>query len=144
VIEHELELPVSPAEALGWFFAPERLARWLCKRADVEPRVGGRYELFWDLERPEVNSTLGCKVLEYKPERALKVTWAGNEEQLEFMGPGSTTVSVSAEPTAAGCRLRLEHCGFGDGDRWLKAERWFDTAWKNALVRLAELLRSED
>ncbi|MCK4593709.1 SRPBCC domain-containing protein [bacterium] len=136
MIEHELELSLSPAEALDWFLAPERLTRWLCKKARVEPRVGGRYELFWDPERPEVNSTLGCEVLEYEPGRTLKVSWAGNEEQLEFMEPGSTTVSVSVEPTDTGCRLRLEHYGFGDCDRWLKAERWFDIAWKNALERL--------
>jgi uncharacterized protein YndB with AHSA1/START domain len=137
VIEHEVDLPVPPGEALDWFLAPEKLVRWLCKRADVEPRVGGRYELFWDPARPEVNSTLGCKVLEYEPGK-LKVSWAGNEEQLEFMEPGSTTVAVSVEPAGSGCHLRLEHYGFGDCDRWLKAERWFDLAWKKAIARLKE------
>ena len=138
MIEHEVELPVPPGEALDWFLEPGKLARWLCEKAEVEPRIGGRYELFWDPARPDVNSTLGCRVLEYEPGKILKVSWAGNEEQLEFMEPGSTTVAVSVETVGSGCRLRLEHHGFGGSNRWLKAERWFDTAWKNALARLTE------
>ncbi|HDR06943.1 MAG TPA: SRPBCC domain-containing protein [Candidatus Coatesbacteria bacterium] len=140
MIEHRLELSRTPAEVWKWLLAPGKLARWLCLKAVVEPQVGGRYELFWDLERPEVNSTLGCKVLELEPARRLVVSWAGNEEQLEFMKTGSTTVAFSLEPTDSGCCLKIEHYGFGDCDRWLKAERWFDTAWKNVLKRLRDAI----
>jgi uncharacterized protein YndB with AHSA1/START domain len=55
-----LHCPIERASAL--FTRNELLPTWLTRVADVEPVVDGRYELFWDLDDPTRNSTLGCKI----------------------------------------------------------------------------------
>src|ERR1019366_3180297 len=59
---------------------PELLERWLTRKANVEPNVGGAYELFWDPERPEHNSTIGCRITDIHPNTELSFNWRGPEE----------------------------------------------------------------
>ena len=78
---------------------PEGLSSWLCLRADVEPAVGGRFELFWnpDASRPESDSTLGCRVLSIDRPRLLQFTWRGSDEVAEVMNaPGAPVTEACA------------------------------------------------
>ncbi|MBI4702832.1 MAG: SRPBCC domain-containing protein [Deltaproteobacteria bacterium] len=121
------------------------LASWLCLRADVEPVVGGRYELFWnpDPARPESDSTIGCRVLAIDRPRLVRFTWRGSDAVAGVMNaPGApvTEVEIHLFPTLDGTRLELTHCGWGDGPGWEGARVWFDRAWNGALQGLRKML----
>lgn len=55
-------LPVPPETAFGYFTTEDLLQQWLAPSAKIDPCVGGRYELFWDPDDPENDSTIGCRI----------------------------------------------------------------------------------
>ena len=80
-----LNCPVD--SAFNYFADNELLIKWLTTKADVEMKVGGKYELFWTPEDPDPtnNSTYGCKVLAVNRPYFFNIEWMGNAEQKEFM-----------------------------------------------------------
>jgi uncharacterized protein YndB with AHSA1/START domain len=116
------------------------LASWLTGRAKVRAEVGGPYELFWDPEHPDRNSTLGCRLLEVIPLRRLSFTWRGPVQFADLMNAGEpppTSVRVDFEAISSGrTRVRLEHVGWGAGERWQQARAWQEQAWRGAFDEL--------
>lgn len=55
-------LPLPPDDAFMYFTDDAPLQSWLSAATDVEARVGGKYELFWEPADRENNSTIGCRV----------------------------------------------------------------------------------
>lgn len=98
-----IDAPTSVVWA-AWTSVKETQA-WLAPRADMVFEVDGAYEFFWD-EDPEIDSTLGCRLLAIEPEARLLFEWRGKDESLEmFVGDfGPTEVEVRFEASAPGGR----------------------------------------
>ena len=106
--------------------------------ADVEPKVGGKYEPFWNPEDRENDSTIGCKVLAITPGRLLCFEWKGPKQFKHFMNVVRplTNVVVFFVPHPEGSEIHLLHTGWRDTAEWEEARRWFDKAWAMALSEL--------
>ena len=50
IIQHSVRLKCSTVEAFEMFMVYEYVKIWLAQVADVEPRMGGKCELFWNPE----------------------------------------------------------------------------------------------
>lgn len=72
-----IEVPVGLERAWQAWTEPGELTRWLTLKARVEPRLGGAYELFWEPEHPERNSTIGCRISNYSRPSLLAFQWKG-------------------------------------------------------------------
>ncbi len=143
-----MDLASTRDRVWGMWTTVEGLAAWLCLRANVDPEVGGAYELFWnpDESKPLSDSTAGCRVLSIDRPRLLEVSWRGADEVGQVMNaPGAPTTQVSVRlfPTLTGTRLELLHTGWGDGPEWERARAFFEAAWTNAFERLRTVLRSD-
>jgi len=101
----------TTAEGVASFFVP---------KANIEPVVGGRYELFSSLKAPKgFQGTEGCKILALEPEKHLA---------FEFIAPPQfpnvrrlhTRVDVTFGEVAKGgvVKLDLVHSGFLEGEEW--------------------------
>jgi uncharacterized protein YndB with AHSA1/START domain len=125
---------------------PADLSRWLTAHANVQPKVGGAYELFWEPDHPDRNSTLGCKVTVIDEPRLLAFTWRGPVQFSDFMNgePPPTHVRVELASVDRKTRVRLTHAGWGTGPRWAEARAWFDRAWTDSLERLPVILSSNE
>src|SRR5258708_26915130 len=84
IIVQSARLHCAVERAFAMFTENEHLQAWLTRCADIEPVVGGRYELFWDPDDPEHNSTLGCKITAIEPDTLLAFEWKG-PAQMRFM-----------------------------------------------------------
>ena len=80
LIKKEIDCEISVAFDL--FTINELLENWLTEKADVNPKHGGKYELFWDPKNKEINSTIGCKITGIEKDKFLSFNWKG---------PGATT-----------------------------------------------------
>jgi uncharacterized protein YndB with AHSA1/START domain len=85
IIHYSVILKCSPQVAFKLFTDNSRLESWLCRAADVEPVVGGKYELFWNLENKEIDSTIGCKVSAVEPGKFISFEWKGPQQFSSFM-----------------------------------------------------------
>ena len=144
VVERILNAPVEHVwQALT---DPELLKRWFAKEAKVVAERGGPYELFWEPANPERNSTLGCRVTHAEPQRWLAFTWRGPTIYDDPMNEGDppprpTWARVRFERHGEGkTAVRVEHLGWGVGERWEEARAWTERAWGNALENLAAFL----
>ena len=122
---------------------PELLEQWLARRARVVPSAGGAYELFWDPENPNINSTQGCTISSIVTNAEISFNWKGPEPYSSVMGD-ATTVFVRMERQGAGTLLRFVHTGWGKGARWEEARLWQAEAWRQAIENLKNFLETSE
>ena len=142
VIHLRASLPVAPADAFAWFTRNELLVRWLAPVADVEPWVGGRYELFWRPDEREYDSTIGCRVTALEHGEVVGFQWRSPRQFRDFANAADplTHVLASFHPGEGGSRVHLVHTGWRSTPDWDEARRWQSRAWAVALAALGEAL----
>ena len=142
IIYHSISLKSDPQKAFEMFTVNKHLERWLTQVAEVEPRVGGKYELFWNPEDRENDSTIGCKLLALRPNRFLSFEWKGPKQFKHFMNDVRplTNVVVFFVPCEECIEVYLLHIGWRDTPEWEEARLWFDKAWAMALSELRKYL----
>ena len=138
-IEILIETPVE--DVYDAWLKPELIEKWLARKARVEPAVGGAYELFWDVEHPAQNSTLGCRITNLVPNSELSFSWKTLPEG-GATPDGETHVFIRLEPREGGTLLRFVHTGWGAGARWEKARLWQAEAWREAIDNLKNMLEN--
>jgi len=141
IIHISKNLRCSQSEAFKMFTENRSLESWLTVLAEVEPRVGGKYELFWNPEDRENDSTIGCKVLAIEPNRLISFEWKGPKEQKELneIRP-LTSVVVSFFPLAFGTEVHLIHAGWRDSEQWKAAFDYFVRNWTIAFDKLERVV----
>lgn len=136
-----LEKTVSVSVEAAWkkWTEVNELKSWLANDANIELRVGGRYELFWEPEHPERNSTIGCNILKLEPLREIAFEWKGPVHFADIMNttPLPTWVRVSLQRVGeTQTTIRLEHFGWQTSPHWDEAKKWQKNAWLQAFSQL--------
>ena len=134
------------SRAFELFTANKHLEKWLTNAADVEPKIGGKYELFWNPQNRANDSTIGCKILAIAPNRLLCFEWKGPKQFKHFMNEVQplTNVAVFFIPLKEGTEIHLLHTGWRDSAEWEEAREWFDKAWMMALSELQNYARNSE
>ncbi len=145
IIQIEIELNCDISEAFEMFTVSEKLESWLPEKAEVEPKIGGKYELFWDPQNPDINSTIGCRITSFEKDKFLSFEWKGPEMFQSFMNfcDPLTHVVVFFTPGLKDPKkslVYLFHSGWRDDPEWQKAREYFEKAWSGALSELKEKL----
>jgi uncharacterized protein YndB with AHSA1/START domain len=138
-------LPQAAGKVWQALTEPEQVGTWAAAAASVRAERGGSYELFWEPDTPEHNSTIGCRVTAVAPERYLAFTWRGPDELSAVMNDGDpppppTHVTIALRSVGYGTELDLVHSGFGTGGGWPAAVAWHERAWTACLDNLEALL----
>jgi uncharacterized protein YndB with AHSA1/START domain len=107
---------------------PERLADWL-GAAFVEPRVGGRFELF--IDRPNTSARMLGHVLRWDPPTNLEFTWKVGEE------PETTVRCESMADGPNATRMIFTH-----GEMAFKWVGLVLPGWPSLVERLARALET--
>lgn len=138
IIYHVISMKCNPQKAFEMFTVNKHLEKWLTQKAFVELKVGGKYELFWNPEDKENDSTIGCKILALQPSEFLCFEWKGPKQFKHFMNEVKplTNVVVFFIPSSEGTEVHLLHTGWRDTPEWEEARLWFDKAWAEALSEL--------
>lgn len=149
ILHHSVRLNCDAHRAFEMFTVNELLQSWFPKVADVEPVVGGKYELFWDPEDKENNSTLGCKVTAIEQDRFIAFEWKGPPQFKHFMNIAEplTHVVVFFLPcnnTTPPCTdVHVIHSGWRNSEEWEKARQFFENAWEKELTELRQLVNKK-
>lgn len=124
------------------FIDNKLLPTWLPELAEIEARVGGKYELFWDPNDRENNSTIGCKVTAIAPNRLLAFEWKGPIEFKKLMNGVDPLTHVvvlfvnCTEDSTLCTEVHLVHSGWRSSEAWKEAKNYFEKAWEIAFKKL--------
>ena len=142
VIHLRTTLQCKPDEAFALFTDGKRLATWLTEVAEVEPKVGGRYELFWEPTDRENNSTIGCRVTAVEAGQLVAFEWKSPKQFKAFANVADplTHVTVAFIPNGNLTEVHLVHSGWRSAAEWEEALAWQERAWRKALEGLAKQL----
>jgi uncharacterized protein YndB with AHSA1/START domain len=139
------DIPVGVPVQKAWnaWTHSSELEKWLTAKADVNPVLGGAYELFWEPEKPTQNSTMGCKVTALVAERMISFTWKGAVPFADLMNnePLPTWVAVTFEANSPNSTIvHFRHSGWGSSMRWQQARQWQEDSWRTAFSELKNYL----
>ncbi|KPJ73583.1 hypothetical protein AMJ52_03425 [candidate division TA06 bacterium DG_78] len=138
IIYRTINLPCDEQKAFQMFTVNEHLENWLTMAADVEAKVGGKYELFWNVEDRENDSTIGCKVLVFQPNSLIVFEWKGPKQFKHFMNNARplTNVTVFVRQSVEDSEIHLLHAGWRNTPEWDEARQWFEKNWDSAFEKL--------
>lgn len=141
IVDVTVVVRLSAAEAYRHFTDSALLQRWLAPRAEVDAHVGGRYELFWQPDDPESNSTIGCRITALSPGQLVAFQWRSPVQFKGFVNGADplTHVVVVFHEEHAGTTIRLIHSGWRSAAPWEEARLWQDRAWRVAFRSLEQL-----
>jgi uncharacterized protein YndB with AHSA1/START domain len=143
VIHVSTTLTVSPFRAYSYFVDRALLQSWLTAAADVDARVGGKYELFWQPDDRENNSTIGCRLTALAVGQLIAFQWRSPKQFKSFANSADplTHVVVSFVPEGSGTRVHLIHSGWRSGAEWDAARVWQERAWNTAFEVLGRIAK---
>ena len=147
IIHRQVKLNCDQEKAFAMFTQDSKVVTWLAEVARIEAHVGGKYELFWDPDHQEVNSTIGCTITAIERNKLLCFEWKGPSHfpLMNSVRP-LTHVSVSFCPDCAGeaTEIHLVHTGWRSDDSWEQARLWFDAVWAQFLERLKDRVDGDE
>ena len=141
LIKEEIECDISTE--FEFFTVNKLLENWLTEKADVDPKIGGKYELFWEPENKEINSTLGCKITGIEKDNFISFDWKGPADFRSFMNFSDPLTHVIVffaqnDSNLNNTNIYLFHTGWRNDSEWQKARNYFENAWLKALTILKE------
>lgn len=143
VIEFEINVQASKEQLWSAWTSSENVGKWFAPIANVELKVGGAFELFFNPSDREHMNTKGCKFLELIPFKKLDFTWKGPDDFSEVMNKEPlTVVNVFFIEDGTNMKVKVSHSGWGVGEEWDKAIEWHSFAWNQVLSSLKEYLES--
>lgn len=122
-IEQSVEVDAPPERVFETLIDPQQLERWIASRARVEPRVGGVYDIGWELSGT-------VKILELEPGARLVYSWAAYQDEPE------TVVTWTLEGSGGKTRLTIVQSGF---DPEIPLDGLY-TGWLHYLQRIKSLV----
>lgn len=136
-IVKELHIEASPETVFAFFTEPEKLMRWLCDEATVDPQPGGINHQTHPGggDNPNGPYYMRGKFVEVSPPSRVVFTW-GFENPDAGVPPGASTVEVTLEPDGGGTHLTLVHRDLPGSERSSHAG-----GWEQMLDRLATAAR---
>ena len=142
-INFQTNLPKPIQTVWHAWITPSEISKWFSPEANIEPRKGGAYELFWDPSNHDSESTKGCKITEYQPLKKLSFQWKGPDQFSHIMGmPPQTHVDVTFEEIDGQTLVSVTHSGWKQGADWDEAREWHRKAWIGVLADLEKYLTS--
>ena len=142
IIHLTANLQCGAQRAFELFTNNSLLESWLVNVAEVELKVGGKYELFWEPNDRENNSTIGCRITAIQPDEFLSFEWRSPKQYKHFANNADplTHVVVFFIPSDGSTHVHLIHSGWRSSPEWEEARQWQRIAWDGAFKALEKLV----
>lgn len=136
-VVEEVSVPASVRDVWEAWTTARGAESFFAPRADIELRIGGRYEILFSPDMPPgQRGAEGLRVLSFLPEEMLSFEWSAPPQfSEERRGKTWVVVQLRAENLQS-TRVRLTNLGWGEGGRWADVRAYFEVAWRLVLARL--------
>ncbi len=145
VIQLTAILNCDVQRAFELFTVSHLIESWLTNVAEVEPVMGGKYELFWEPNDRENNSTIGCRITAIRADHFLSFEWRSPQQYKHFANNADplTHAVVFFIPENGSTHVHLIHSGWRSAPEWEEARQWQARVWEGAFKELEALVNQE-
>lgn len=142
-IAHECVVPAERAKVFEAFSTTAGVRSFFSANARVEPRIGGPFEIYFDMSAPEGSrGSEGCRVLSLVPDEMLSFSWNAPPKWPEIRWQRTYVVVQFSDAGEKQTRVRLLHLGWKGGKEWNEVHDYFDKAWPRVLANLKKRFES--
>jgi uncharacterized protein YndB with AHSA1/START domain/uncharacterized protein YciI len=144
-ILHEVTVPAGRAEVWQAWTTAEGLTSFFAPAAEIELRLGGKYELYFLPTAPAgQRGSDGCRVLSFVEPEMISFDWNAPPSMPEVRNAEQKSFVVVQFREAGDNQtlVRLIHAGWGAGKEWDKAYAYFEKVWPNVLTNLKSRFES--
>lgn len=122
------------------------IRKYMSEDIRVELRVGGAYEIYFDMEMPEgLRGSEGMSILCLEENSRFGHTWNNPPSIPELRDQLTVVYYELTQHFGNQTRLDFYHVGFGESEGWDKAYAYFSKAWGEiVLPRLIESCEKSD
>lgn len=117
--EASIHIEAPQREVFDLFTTEQGLCSWMAREAAVDLRPGGRWRWVHDND-----VAASGEYVEVDPYGRVAFTYGWESGIYADMGPGSTTVEVTFEPTATGTEVRVSHSAVPEAFRMAHLGGW--------------------
>ncbi len=139
-----IEILISNSLDTVWnhWTSSDLITKWFPPEANIEPKLNGAFELFFNPENHMQQSTIGCKIIIFEHKKQLGFTWKDPDGFSRLMNneDNLTQVVINFKEVNGKTIIKLTHKGWGDSEEWDKAKDWHYAAWDMSLKSLKKLL----
>ena len=136
VLHKVVTVPVAAKEAWRAWTTSEGVTSFGPPKANIDLRVGGRYEWLFSDDAPEgQRGSEDCFILSYLPEKMLSFEWNAPPHLPNARRQRTVRVILFDEKEPGRTTIDFTHYGFGVGEEWDQAYDYFDQTLSRVLDR---------
>lgn len=141
----EAVVKCTPATAWQKWTTNEGVRSFFSPNTNVELRVGGPYEIYFDMSAPPgERGSEDCRILSYLPERMLSFEWNA-PPQFGPLRQIKTRVVITFEAMGNdSTKVTLHHVGWGVDKGWNEIYDYFDHAWGLVMDSFSKSIAEEN
>jgi uncharacterized protein YndB with AHSA1/START domain len=144
ILHKEVVVNADLNEIWNAFTTTEGVKTFFASDAKVELKIGGSYEMYFDLEQPYgKKGGEDLHVLSYLPKEMLSFEWNAPPSFGELRGIKTWVVLRFQKINENETKVKLDHTGWRDGEEWQAVYDYFVRAWDIVLGRLKVRFESE-
>ncbi len=123
VIYHRAKINCSPDVAFEHFINKNLLEKWLTSMAEIEANAGGKYELYWNPNDLENDSTIGCSITALQKPFLIAFEWKSPAQYKQFTNNADplTHVVIVFSYENDHTNVDLIHSGWRSTPNWIEA-----------------------
>lgn len=137
VMEKEIVVSAPVSEVWKAFTTAEGAKTFFAPEAKVELKLGGAYEMYFDLSQPKgLQGGEGLHVLSFLEEKMFSFEWNAPPSFGELRGIKTWVILYFEVVDEKTTRVKLNHTGWREGEDWDGVYNYFVRAWDIVLGRL--------
>lgn len=136
------ELNAIPKTIFDMWTTNEGNIKFFAVEADIELKVGGKYELYFDVNgQVGKKGTEGCQILDYTDPTYLKLSWNAPPSLPHHRDANFRRfVEIRLEDKNDYTKLTLENSGYPEDSYYDDVYNYFDRAWTFVVKGLADVV----
>jgi uncharacterized protein YndB with AHSA1/START domain len=136
-IEREITVAAGLTEVWSAWTTNDGIRSFLAPDAQVELRVGGPFEIYFDpFANPGMRGADDMVIMAFQEQKMLSFTWNAPPHLPEARRQRTHVLVRLSAINATETRVTLRHDGWGEGGEWDQAFDYFSRAWTNVMASL--------